>query len=126
MENLFRLSYLSQKDLSQIEKFQYTGSDISILYRYVLSPFLENYFMKLIPLWMAPNLITILSFVFNFISLILIIFETNFSFEVKVSSFALCCKSFSHLTYIILDNADGKQARRTGNSSPLGIFKFFS
>ena len=30
-------------------------------------------------------------------------------------------KAFSHLGNIILDNADGKQARRTKTSFPLGL-----
>lgn len=121
MENLFRKNYLSKNALNRLEKFNYSGSDISYLYTYVISPLLENYLMKLIPLWMAPNLITLLSFIFNFICLIIIIFETKFSFEVKLSSFALLMKSFSHMAYLILDNADGKQARRTKTSSPLGL-----
>lgn len=121
MENLFRKNYISKNSLARLEKFQYSGSNISYLYNWVVSPLLENHIMKLIPLWLAPNLITIISFVFNFLALVFILLETKFSFEVRLSSFALFFKAFSHMMYIILDNADGKQARRTKNSSPLGL-----
>ena len=68
MENLFRKSYLSENALKRVEKFQYNGTNISYLYNCVLSPLLDNYFMKIVPIWLAPNLIINLSFVFNFLS----------------------------------------------------------
>jgi len=121
MENLFRKNYISENSLKRLEKFQYNGNNISYIYNWVVSPLLENHIMKLIPIWLAPNLITIFSFLFNLLALLIIISETKLSFEVRLSSFALLAKAFSHLAYIILDNADGKQARRTKTSSPLGL-----
>jgi ethanolaminephosphotransferase len=42
-------------------------------------------------------------------------------FEGKVSPWWCYMEAASYLIYRILDELDGKQARRTGNSSPLGL-----
>lgn len=42
-------------------------------------------------------------------------------FEGPVSSWWCYLEAVSYLIYRILDEMDGKQARRTGNSSPLGL-----
>ena len=121
MDNLLRKNYLTQKSLENLKQFQYNSENISIVYNNIVSPFLDNYFMKILPRWIAPNLLTILSFIFNFITFFIILIETKCDYEVKLSKFCLGLKAFSHLAYIILDNADGKQARRTKTSSPLGL-----
>ncbi len=121
MDNLFRKRYLNNKSLENIKSFIYNGENVSIVYNNLTSPFLDNYFMKVLPRWIAPNLLTILSFLFNFITFLMILIETKFDFDRRLSRLCLGMKSFSHLIYIILDNADGKQARRTKTSSPLGL-----
>lgn len=121
MDNLFRKRYINYKSLENLKNFKYNGEDVSIVYNYLISPFLDNYFMKILPKWIAPNLITILSFVFNFITFIMILIETNFDYDRRLSRLCLGMKALTHLLYIILDNADGKQARRTKTSSPLGL-----
>jgi len=121
MENLFKKNYLDAKSLENLKKFEYNGTNVSIIYNNLISPFLDNYFMKILPRWVAPNLISILSFLFNFITFLLILIETNCDFDKKLSRFCCGLKAFSHLAYIVLDNADGKQARRTKTSSPLGL-----
>lgn len=121
MENLFRKNYLTKNALERLKNFKYQGDNSSIVYNYLVSPFLEKYFMWLIPLWVAPNLISLLSFVFNFITFIVIQIEAGGDYSVKLSRMCLGMKAFSHLMYILLDNADGKQARRTNTCSPLGL-----
>jgi ethanolaminephosphotransferase len=121
MVNLLRKRYLTNDSLKRLEKFQYSGSNISYSYNWIISPLLDNYIMKIIPLWLAPNLITIISFIFNLLAFLLLCYETRLNLEVRVSNYTMLFKAFSHLAYLILDNADGKQARRTKTSSPLGL-----
>lgn len=121
MDNLLRKNYINSKSLENLRNFKYNSENISLVYNNLISPFLDNYFMKIVPKWMAPNLITILSFIFNFITFIMILFETRFDYDKRLSRICIGMKAFSHLMYIILDNADGKQARRTRTSSPLGL-----
>jgi ethanolaminephosphotransferase len=51
--------------------------------------------------------------------LLLTIFGTNF--EGKVDPWWCYMEAASYLIYRMLDEMDGKQARKTGNSSPLGL-----
>ena len=43
------------------------------------------------------------------------------NFEGPVDAWWCYMEAFAYLIYRILDEMDGKQARRTGNSSPLGL-----
>lgn len=121
MVNLLRKSYLTENSLKRLEKFQYSGVNISYAYNWLISPFLDNVIMKIIPIWIAPNLLTLLSSFFNILAFFIICYETLLNLEVRVSNYAILFKAFSHILYLILDNADGKQARRTKTSSPLGL-----
>ena len=119
-ENLgkFNNNYLSEQALENITKFQYTCENKSLTYNYITSPLLDKYILPLVPTWLAPNTITLLSFLFNFFTFIVIVLECGNNYNKPLSS--LCCflQSFSHLMYILLDNLDGKQARKTLSSSP--------
>lgn len=76
---------------------------------------------NIIPNWLAPNVITLAGFCCTLIPHLLIwsAFPGNLVGEIPPS---LCYLAFVGLiTYMILDNADGKQARKTKSSSPLGL-----
>jgi len=115
------ISFLTEKDLDNIKHFKYNCKNDSILYNYVTSPLLEKYFMCCIPMWVAPNILTLFSFIFNFLTFIVILIEAGNDFNKPISRFACLLQFLTHMLYIILDNADGKQARRTNSSSPLGL-----
>uniref|UniRef100_G3TLJ6 Selenoprotein I n=1 Tax=Loxodonta africana TaxID=9785 RepID=G3TLJ6_LOXAF len=79
--------------------FQYSAVDTNPLSLYVMHPFWNNV-VKVFPTWLAPNLITFSGFllvVFNF--LFMAYFDPDFYAS---------------------DGVDGKQARRTNSSTPLG------
>jgi ethanolaminephosphotransferase len=113
--------YLNEEDLKNIKNFRYNCKNDSILYNYVTSPLLEKYFVCYLPMWIAPNILTLLSFIFNFVTYLVIQFEAGNNFNLPISRFACLLQFFTHMIYIILDNSDGKQARRTNSSSPLGL-----
>jgi ethanolaminephosphotransferase len=122
-ENLgkFNNNYLSEQALENITKFQYTCENKSLTYNYITSPLLDKYILPLVPTWLAPNTITLLSFLFNFFTFIIIVLECGNNYNKPLSRFCCFLQAFSHLMYILLDNLDGKQARKTLSSSPLGL-----
>lgn len=75
--------------------------------------------MKLLPLWLAPNLVTLLGF---FCILINVAFVIVYVPDLVGPAPSWLYYSFaaSVWMYSTMDNIDGKQARRTGSSSPLG------
>ena len=68
---------------------------------------------------MAPNTITVFGFLLHVIATIILCLEVPFS--EPSSPWKLFFYGFSVLTYQMLDNLDGKQARKLGNSTPLGM-----
>ena len=67
----------------------------------------------------APNMITLLGLVGNGVGLLIMLsMDTTFSQELPVWVYLF--GAFALFMYQTLDAIDGKQARRTGTSGPLG------
>jgi ethanolaminephosphotransferase len=112
--------YFSLQSLENMSKFQYKTTNKSILYKYVTSPALDV-LVSYYPPWLAPNLLTVCSFFVNLFTFFVILFESGNDYTVPLSRLSCLLQAITHLLYIILDNTDGKQARKTGTSSSLGL-----
>ena len=119
MENI---PLLNKTQLENIKNFKYVGSNESIVYNYLVSPFLNKLLdLGLVPEWVAPNLLTILSLIFNLIGFLFVIIEAGNDFSCKISRMTTLIITITHYLYIIFDNLDGKQARKTKTSSSFGM-----
>lgn len=92
--------------------------DKSYLSYYILNPYWK-WAAEFMPAWLAPNVITLLGFLaicINILSILIYIpdLSSPAPFWVYIS-FAI-----GLWIYQTMDNIDGKQARKTGTSSPLG------
>ena len=107
-------------------KYKYAGSDDSLMYKYFYNP-TSKWLTDRIPEWIAPNSITLAGFFFTIIPFAVIFkfFGTHFVNEdpekMEIPRWAFFLQGFCYFMYRMLDEMDGKQARRTGNSSPLGL-----
>lgn len=111
---------LPQESLENMKKFQYKCVDESLLYNKFMSPCLNkvvNYF----PTWLAPNLITLFSLGCNIIAATISYLDGGFDFSFRLKRSTCFIIGVTQLLYQLLDNLDGKQARRTGNSTPFGM-----
>ena len=72
-------------------------------------------------MWLAPNIITLTGFLLEVFSF-LVSFITSHQMRDPVPTWVCFLNGVCLLVYQTLDNLDGRQARRTGNSSPLGQF----
>jgi len=72
-----------------------------------------------VPLWVAPNLITMLGLIVNVLTSLVLMWYCPTATEDAPRLAALCC-GLGLFIYQTLDAIDGKQARRTNTSSPLG------
>lgn len=69
--------------------------------------------------WMAPNVITLLGLMFPLLSCVIYLpFDANVEQAFPMATYVVC--AFSIFMYQTFDAVDGKQARRTQQSSPLG------
>jgi len=117
-----RSSFFKQIDEEAAEamrRYQYRGEDRSYLYRYVLTP-MNAFLIDFVPRWMAPNLITTIGLLFTVAGCAFTaIYSPSFDRPLPGWLYAAC--AFCLFAYQTIDNLDGRQARRTGSSSPLGL-----
>jgi phosphatidylglycerophosphate synthase len=71
------------------------------------------------PLWLAPNLITLIGLIVNLITVLILSHYCYTATEIA-PWWAYVQAALGLIAYQTLDATDGKQARRTGTSSPLG------
>jgi len=119
--------FLSPSAARELPHFQYKGEDRSLLYAYVLSPFATLLVERCTPRSLAPNSITLigLSFmIFAYCAMwyyVPILEPETEDVDVLPPRWIFLVNGIAILVYQTLDNMDGKQARRTGSSSPLGL-----
>lgn len=114
---LYKQRLLSDAQLKRLSEHQYSCQSTSILDT-LLQPY-WNWLVSKVPIWLAPNLITILGLIINIITaLILVWYSPDAKIEAPRWACALC--GLGLFIYQSLDAIDGKQARRTGSANPLG------
>ncbi|KAE8654704.1 Choline/ethanolaminephosphotransferase 1 [Hibiscus syriacus] len=139
------MGYIGAHGMTALHRYKYSGVDHSYLAKYVLQPF-WNRFVTFFPLWMPilvmfsgtnefmyvcicacfrlgistrPNMITLTGFMFLVISALL-----GFVYSPRLDTPPPRWVHLAHglllFLYQTFDAVDGKQARRTNSSSPLG------
>lgn len=109
--------YISEKGAQAIRDFKYKGGSIAYSYEYLWSPLAEK-IVKLIPETIAPNLITLIGTVIHIIGNLSLILQDE---NKPVYPYSLLFFGICVFVYYTIDNVDGKQARRTKSSTPLGM-----
>jgi len=109
-----------------LESFVYKGEDKSLIYKYVLSPLAEFLVNRCTPRHIAPNTITALAMAIMTASFINIwywlpVLVTRQDETIEAPLWIFFAHGVAMLVYQTMDNMDGKQARRTRSSSPLGL-----
>lgn len=111
----------TEDEKNTIRHYVYRGGDSSPIYQHVLSPWAQFCVDNFVPLSMAPNTITLLGLVVSIVATTLTLVY-NPSLSAGAPRWLHIVTALSIFTYQTLDNMDGKQARRTGTSSALGMF----
>jgi ethanolaminephosphotransferase len=87
--------------------------------RYVLKPYWWSQVIELFPLSMAPNAITLTGFGFVIVNIFSMLYYTP-TLDQECPSWIYASWAIGLFLYQTLDAIDGTQARRTGQSGPLG------
>ncbi|XP_029641489.1 ethanolaminephosphotransferase 1 [Octopus sinensis] len=118
---------LTPSILAGFDKYKYNAVDSSPIGQYITHPF-WNWIVQFLPLWLAPNLLTLVGFLLLLVSYVIM---TYYDAEFYASSLDnpeypsipnwvwLVCALNNFIAHT-LDGIDGKQARRTNSSTPLG------
>ena len=112
---------LSDTDKQNILKYKYNGGDSSPVYQYILSPIAQYCVENFVPRWVAPNVVTSLGLLAAVVSLIVTLHYNPSLSSLDVPRWVFVLNGIGVFAYQTFDNMDGKQARRTGSSSPLGM-----
>ncbi|XP_050673127.1 ethanolaminephosphotransferase 1-like [Leptidea sinapis] len=122
---MFEYKYLSESHLKGFRSYKYSAIDTSPLSKYVMHPVWNNA-VKIIPKWIAPNLLTFAGFICMLVDVMLLMVldydctaSANGSPAQIPREVFLLCGILLFLAYN-LDGIDGKQARRLGVTGPLG------
>lgn len=111
------MAYLSSSDLEGLKNYKYVCGEDSVGEKLIM-PF-WNWAVRLLPMWMAPNVVTLLGLGIVVVSSMLYLpFDLKMTDEFPAWTYAV--SGLAVFTYMTMDVLDGKQARRTGSSSPLG------
>ncbi|XP_042392902.1 choline/ethanolaminephosphotransferase 1-like isoform X1 [Zingiber officinale] len=112
------MGYIGHHGVATLHRYKYSGVDNSLVAKYVLQPFWSRC-VALFPLWMPPNLITLTGLMFLVISTLL-----GYIYSPRLDTAPPRWVHLAHglllFLYQTFDAVDGKQARRTNSSSPLG------
>jgi ethanolaminephosphotransferase len=108
------------EEVRSAREYKYNGKDDSIFGRLVMQRY-WNGIMRFCPLWIAPNVITVLGLIVELISF-RVAYGASAAFTQPISNGLCVVNGLCFFVYSTLDSMDGKQARRTGSSSPLGQF----
>lgn len=111
------MGYITEEGLKALNDYKYKAGG------YTWLDTMMNYFweftVKLVPTWVAPNLLTFIGWLFVIASYAnMLRYDYTFTKDIPSSAFYFAAACI--FIYSTLDAIDGKQARRTGSSSPLG------
>lgn len=104
--------------LDNLKNYQYNSIDNSIISKKLLTPF-HNKIITLIPMWISPNLLTLLGFT-TALSAFILTLITDHTLSNQKNRIIFLINAILIFLYQTFDAIDGKQARRLGASSPLG------
>lgn len=109
---------ISDDALIHLKSYKYSAVDKSPISNYILRPY-WNAFVEILPLWLAPNMVTLIGFFFILVNIVLLVIFMP-DLVGPGPSWLYYSFAFGLFMYQTMDNVDGKQARRTGTSSGLG------
>ena len=114
--------YITPEAAEHIRAHKYAGADLGYSYIYFWSP-IANKIVQRLPMSLAPNTITLLGFLHTVAAFTTMcaVPEVGMGFEGPVPRWFCFLQFWCFFWYRMLDEVDGKQARRTGNSSALGL-----
>ncbi|XP_077283699.1 ethanolaminephosphotransferase 1-like [Arctopsyche grandis] len=121
--------YLSDEQLAGFDKYKYSSMDTSPISVYIMHPF-WNRLVEYMPRWVAPNLMTFAGFLLTVLNFVIVAyFDYNFVASAippanppmpPLPRWLWLLIGISLFVAYTLDGIDGKQARRTKSSGPLG------
>eukprot|EP00727_Mastigamoeba_balamuthi_P013303 m51a1_g8596 hypothetical protein (376) ;mRNA; r:139708-141583 len=114
------MPYLDEEARKGAVEHKYHAEDHSLLSKYVMQHYWEA-LAKLLPRWLAPNVITSIGFAFALWSYHLsVVHMPFFRYGANTPGWVFAAMAFGIFMYQTMDALDGKQARQTRSGSTFG------
>lgn len=110
--------FIPADKLANLKLYKYSSEDHSIISKYILKRW-WNFFVKVFPMNMAPNVVTLLGLMFIILNL-LVVFYYDPYLQDDQPRWCYFFYAFGLFMYQTFDGCDGCHARRTGQLGPLG------
>jgi len=120
VKRLWLNKYIKPEGLANLHNYKYAGADEGISYKLFYNP-VANWLTSKLPDSIAPNTLTLLGFLHCVVALLVTIGVYGTNCIGTMDGWICYLYAYLYFWYRMLDEMDGKQARRTGNSSPLGL-----
>lgn len=121
---MFNYQYINSDQLAGFDKYKYSAVDTNPLSVYVMQH-VWNKIVQIVPLWIAPNILTFSGFLmilFNYI--LLCFYDWDYTASgigsQHIPNWIWISAALGNFLAYALDSIDGKHARRTQSSNPLG------
>lgn len=109
--------FITQQGLDELANYKYKSGGYT-WFDMKMNTFWE-WTVNMVPEWVAPNLLTFVGWLFVIASYVVMLVY-DYTFKKDIPSWCFFFAAFCIFVYSTLDAIDGKQARRTKSSSPLG------
>ncbi len=103
-----------------LKRHKYSGCDEGLLYIWFYNP-VATKLVSYLPDYIAPNLLTLIGFIHTVVPVVVMFTMWGFDLLGPVPRWFFFFQAWCYFAYRMFDEMDGKQARKTGNSSPLGL-----
>ncbi|EGW30065.1 alcohol phosphatidyl transferase [Spathaspora passalidarum NRRL Y-27907] len=110
--------FIPTDKLPNLKLYKYSAIDESVISKYILKKW-WNYFVEIIPMWVAPNMVTLGGLMFIVANLAAVFYYDPY-LDTESPRWCYFFYAFGIFMYQTMDGCDGCHARRTGQSGPLG------
>jgi len=111
------MGFISKRGLINLANWKYEGAPYTPLEK-IMNPFWEK-MASFVPASVAPNMVT-LSALFFTMTAVTAFLVNDTTFEAQLPPYLYWLGAFGVFMFQTLDCMDGKHARNTGQSTPLG------
>lgn len=112
-----KANFITSEGLLELKNYKYKPGKYTKIDN-LLNPYWE-WVVSLVPMWVAPNVITFVGWILVILSYVNIL-RFDYTFQKDIPNWCFFFIAGCIWAYSTLDAIDGKQARRTKSSSPLG------
>lgn len=116
---IIKKDYVPSNVLENLKKHRWVVEECSFMEK-ILNPKWDWLVAKLFPVWLAPNVVTLMGLSCPLIICIMTMMD-DMTMTKRLDQEYYIMMSVALFIYCHMDCMDGKQARRTGSGSPLGM-----